>query len=211
MTKYNRFIVYFLLTGLFVAYIPVSHADDDQSPQQSYGTKVQQKAARAIGNLGTAWLEIPKNMINVTNQSNVFYGIIGGLFKGLVHTAGRLGVAVADLATIPLPTKPIAHPVYVWEDFDMDTTYGDTYRLDPADKAVQPIASAPVPAPQPAKPVATTPAAEVDYSNQYNQNTNRNLDSMFQRDDEVMFAGHAETAPAFIVSLVYWIKFTGMY
>jgi putative exosortase-associated protein (TIGR04073 family) len=181
MTKFNHFFVSILLTGLFVVFAPETHADE-QLPQQSYGNKVGQKAARAVANLGTAWLEIPKNMINVTNQSNVFYGVVGGLFKGLVHTAGRLGVAVADLITIPLPTKPIAHPIYIWEDFDRDTVYGDTFRLDPPQQTEQPQPTAPMPAPQPVKPVATPPAPPVDYSNQYNQDTNRKLDSMFKKE-----------------------------
>jgi hypothetical protein len=198
MTKFNRFFVSFLIAGLFVVYTSASSADD-QLPQQSYGSKVGQKAARAFANLGTAWLEIPKNMINVTNrgnasygnmpgqnnasygnsgiQPNVFYGIVGGLFKGLVHTAGRLGVAVADLITIPLPTKPIAHPIYIWENFDIDTTYGDVFRYDPTQKLAQPVAS--MPTPQPVRTLVTQPAENMDYSN---QNTNRKLDSIFKQE-----------------------------
>jgi putative exosortase-associated protein (TIGR04073 family) len=175
MTKFNRFFVSFLLTTLFVTYTSVCLADE-QFSQQSYGTKVGQKATRAFANLGTAWLEIPKNMINVTNQSNVFYGVVGGLFKGLVHTAGRLGVAVADLITIPLPTKPIAHPIYIWENFDIDTTYGDTFRYDQTEKLATPVAL--TPAPQPVERALTPPAENIDYSN---QNTNRKLDSMFKQ------------------------------
>jgi putative exosortase-associated protein (TIGR04073 family) len=175
MTKFNRFFVPFLLTVLFVAFTTICKADQQQ-PQQSYGTKVGQKATRAFANLGTAWLEIPKNMINVTNQSNVFYGVVGGLFKGLVHTAGRLGVAVADLITIPLPTKPIAHPIYIWENFDIDTTYGDTFRYDQTEKLAPPVTL--TPAPEPVKRALTPPAENIDYSN---QNTNRKLDSMFKQ------------------------------
>jgi putative exosortase-associated protein (TIGR04073 family) len=173
MTKFNRFFVPFILTVLFIGFTSVCRADQ---PQQSYGSKTGEKATRAFANLGTAWLEIPKNMINVTNQSNVFYGVVGGLFKGLVHTAGRLGVAVADLITIPLPTKPIAHPIYIWENFDIDTTYGDTFRYDQTEKLATPVAL--TPAPQPVERALTPPAENIDYSN---QNTNRKLDSMFKQ------------------------------
>jgi putative exosortase-associated protein (TIGR04073 family) len=173
MTKFNRFFVPFILTVLFIGFTSVCRADQ---PQQSYGSKTGEKATRAFANLGTAWLEIPKNMINVTNQSNVFYGVVGGLFKGLVHTAGRLGVAVADLITIPLPTKPIAHPIYIWENFDIDTTYGDTFRYDQAEKLPEPVA--PIPTLQPTKTVVTAPSNNIEYSN---QNTNRKLDSMFKQ------------------------------
>lgn len=179
MTSFNRIFAVFFLAGLFAVYAPAGSAEEPYA-QQSYGAKVGQKATRAVANLGTAWLEIPKNMINVTNQSNVFYGIFGGLFKGLVHTAGRLGVAAADLITIPLPTKPIAHPIYIWEDFDIDTTYGDTFRYDPPPKT-QPQPAVALPAPQPVNPVAP-PAPPVNYSNQYEQDNNRKLDSIFKQE-----------------------------
>jgi hypothetical protein len=90
-----------------------------------------------------------------------------------------LGVAAADLITMPLPTKPIAHPIYIWEDFDIDTTYGDTFRLDPHQNTAQQPPLVPVSESQPVKPVVTAPAAEVDYSN---QDTNRKLDSMFKKE-----------------------------
>ncbi|NOT13451.1 MAG: exosortase system-associated protein, TIGR04073 family [Methylococcaceae bacterium] len=173
MTKFNRFFITFVIAGLFAMNSPAGIADD-----QSYGSKTGQKAARSFANLCTAWLEIPKNMINVSNQSNVFYGIVGGMFKGLVHTAGRLGVAVADLITLPLPTQPIAHPIYIWEDFDIDTTYGDAFRYDSSQNIQpQPVATEPAPVPQAAQPAAPVP---VDDSEFIKRDTNRKLDSMFQ-------------------------------
>lgn len=195
MTKFNRFYVSFLFTGLFTAYTPVIQAYDQmqqqgyssqsapinqtfgQTPNQSYGDKVGEKALNGFANLGLGMLEIPKNMINTTNQSNVIYGVIGGLFKGLIHTGGRMGVGIADLITFPLATKPIAYPLYIWDDFDVDTTYGDTFRLDKN----QPVAPAPEPAPVivPAKVVQKAP--EVDRSSLYNQNTSRKLDTLFKQ------------------------------
>lgn len=118
----------FLLVATLAA-----HAQSAEAYRRpGYGAQVGQKAARSFANLATAWLEIPKNMINVTNDSNIFYGVTGGLFKGLINTAGRLGVAVADLVTLPIPTPPIAHPVYVWDNFRTDTVYGAAFQPPPA-------------------------------------------------------------------------------
>jgi putative exosortase-associated protein (TIGR04073 family) len=180
MRKLSRFFVLFLFTGLLAAYTPASIADH-QTGQSSYGSKVGNKALNAFANLATAPLEIPKNMINTSNKSNVFYGIVGGLFKGLVHTAGRLGVGIADLITIPLPTKPIAQPAYIWDDFDVDTTYGPAFRLDNTQEIEQHVVEAPVPAPVATTVVAPRPAA-IDNSKLYNQEANQKLDTFFKKE-----------------------------
>jgi putative exosortase-associated protein (TIGR04073 family) len=196
MRKFSRFFVFVLFTGLFTAYAPVTLADMQQqgyggvaympaarayeTQHRSYGSKVGNKALNAFANLTTGVLEIPKNMINTSNQSNVIYGAIGGLFKGLVHTAGRIGVGIVDLVTIPLPTQPIAQPEYIWEDFDVDTTYGPIFRLDRSHEVEPPVVQAPV-----AAPVVVAPAPKpepIDNSKQYNQETNQKLDTFFKKE-----------------------------
>lgn len=101
--------------------------------QKSYGSKIGNKALNGLTNIITASLEIPKSIINTTNQSNIVYGFVGGLSKGILNTAGRIGSGVADIITFPIPTKPIARPAYIWEDFDVDTSYGKVFRLDRSD------------------------------------------------------------------------------
>jgi len=200
MTKFNRFFVVLLFTGLFMAYTPMTQADmqqqnygnqvganrsftpisntDNSFRQSSYGEKVGDKALNAFANMTTSTLEIPKNIINTMNQGNFFYGVFGGFIKGLVNTLGRTGCGIADFITIPIPTKPIAYPLYVWDDFDVDTTYGEVFRLDETQKINRPVTEAPVPT-----PVKTQPRAPVvDRSDQYNQETNRKLDSMFKKE-----------------------------
>ncbi len=204
MTKFNRFYVSLLFTTLFMmAYTPLTRADmqqqsygsqvgknktytpianSDDSLQQSYGEKVGNKALNAFANMTTSTLEMPKNIINTMNQSNFFYGVFGGFLKGLVNTLGRTGCGIADFITIPLPTKPIAYPVYIWDDFDVDTTYGEVFRLDKTQKIDQPVTQTPVTQPAPTA-VATPPrAAVIDRSNQYNQETNRKLDTVFKQE-----------------------------
>ena len=116
-----------LFASFLLAFSSVSFAEEEQSngsEEQSYGSKVGNKALNGFANMTTSILEIPKNVINVTNQTNVVAGIMGGGIVGVLHTVCRFAVGLADLITAPLPTKPIVHPVYVWDDFDVDTSYG---------------------------------------------------------------------------------------
>lgn len=143
MRKLSRFLVPLLFLSLLTAYAPMTQAEMQQQnygntayapvdnrQHRSYGSKVGRKALSAFANLTTSVLEIPKNIINTSNKSNIFYGLVGGGVKGLLNMVGRIGVGVADLLTVPLPTQPIAYPVYIWDDFDQDTSYGPVFRLD---------------------------------------------------------------------------------
>lgn len=194
MGKFSRFFVPLLFAGLFTAYAPVTQAEMqqqgygnttyipvDRSQCRSYGSKVGNKALNAFANLTTGVLEIPKNIINTTNNSNIFYGVVGGLFKGLINTGGRIGVGIADLVTIPLPTKPIAQPEYIWEDFDVDTTYGPVFRLDKCQEE-SPAVQAPIPEPVLAPAVIAPKPEPIDNSKQYNQETNQKLDTIFKKE-----------------------------
>ncbi len=178
MPKLNRLLVSLLLVGLLPSYSPPSQAYDTVD-NRSYGQKVGDKALNGFANLTTGVLEIPKSIILTTNQSNVIYGFVGGLFKGMIHTGGRMGVGIADLITAPIPTKPIAYPLYVWDDFDTETTYGDTFRLNKTQKLAQPVAE--TPAPRPIAPVIA-PAPVVDRSQLYNDDTSKKLDRIFKKE-----------------------------
>lgn len=199
MHKFSRFLVFLLLAGLGAVYAPMTQADmqqqgygDTTSTQggvhphgsfgNSYGSRVGNKALNAFANLTTSVLEVPKNIINTTNKSNIVYGTIGGLFKGLLNVGGRIGVGIADLLTIPLPTKPIAYPVYIWNDFDVDTTYGPVFRLDTSEETEpEPVVQAPIP--EPVAPAVVEPKPEaIDNSKQYNQETNQKLDEIFKKE-----------------------------
>lgn len=117
-----------LLSGLLIAFSPLGYAAEGEP--QSYGSKVGHKALNGFTNITTSFLEIPKSIINTTNESNLVFGIFGGLVKGVINTGGRIITGTTDLITAPMPTKPIAYPVYIWDDFDADTTYGEVFRLN---------------------------------------------------------------------------------
>ena len=118
-------VLQLLLTSLLMAISSISLAGE----QQGYGSQVGNKALNGFTNMTTAVLEIPKNIINTTNDSNVAYGFVGGLAKGILNTVGRMMAGLTDFVTAPLLTKPIVQPVYIWDDFDVDSTYDEVFRL----------------------------------------------------------------------------------
>lgn len=126
MRKNKHALFITLITVLLVFFSPLSSAE-----QQSYGDKTSDKFARSMSNIGLSVLEIPKNIINRTNESNVFYGLVGGGFQGVLNMGGRMGVGLLDLLTLPLPTKPITDPLHPWQQyFEKDTQYENIFVLD---------------------------------------------------------------------------------
>lgn len=150
MNTLHRFLVSGLLTSLSLVYAPTALAEQpyyqqqpyqqpyQQPRQKTYSQQVGDKALNGFTNITTSWLEIPKSMINDTNakDSNIVYGLVGGMFEGMLQTAYRASAGVVDLVTAPLPTRPIVNPQYIWDDFDETSTYGDVFRLD--DNALPP-------------------------------------------------------------------------
>ncbi len=114
-----------IFATLLMTISPLTPADE----HETYGSIVGRKALNGFTNMTTSVLEIPKNIINTSNQSNIAYGVVGGLAKGILNTAGRMISGLADFVTAPLPTKQFVHPAYIWNDFDADTTYGEAFRL----------------------------------------------------------------------------------
>lgn len=112
----------YLVSLLLILLMTCSMAQAE--PAESYGQTVGRKLLNGLGNITTGIAEVPKNVIIVSNESNFAYGFVGGTFKGLIVTAGRMGVGLLDLITAPIPTYPIVYPAYVWDDFYADTTFG---------------------------------------------------------------------------------------
>ena len=114
-----------LVSAVLAGAVSLAQAEE----HDSYSRTVLQKVGNGFANLTTSALELPKNVINTTNQSNVVFGVFGGMLKGTVNMVGRMGVGLLDLVTAPIPTKAIVHPVLVWDDFDVDTGYGEVLRV----------------------------------------------------------------------------------
>jgi putative exosortase-associated protein (TIGR04073 family) len=143
---------------------------------ERYRRQVGEKALFGAANIVTSPLEIPKNIINLTNEpdSNIFFGIFGGIIRGSLDVAGRVTNGVADLVTAPLPTKRVVEPRLVWDDFDRYDTYGPVFRLVDNPR-IEPYVA------PPPRPIAVSAPID-DQTNRYSQETNRNLDTMFQNE-----------------------------
>ncbi|MDD1620638.1 MAG: exosortase system-associated protein, TIGR04073 family [Methylococcaceae bacterium] len=114
-----------LLIAGWLAFTPWAQADEIES----YGQTTGRKALSGMANIGTSFLELPKNVINYTNESNFAFGFGFGTLQGIVDSVWRIAVGVSDLILAPLPTQPVVYPLYVWQDFETDTTYGPIFRL----------------------------------------------------------------------------------
>lgn len=195
MTSFRQFSLAALFMVLLLVQVPVFAVDYYQQQLQNeqllkrelerqkqlehdrYARQVGDKALNGFANMTTAPLEIPKSIINLTNEpdSNIFYGLVGGVIRGSLDTAGRVINGATDLVTAPLPTKPVIQPKYVWDDFDKTDSYGQVFRLVDNPK-IEPYV-----APEP-RPVAVQSPPIADQTEQYTQETNQNLDTMFRKE-----------------------------
>ncbi|HIG64929.1 MAG TPA: exosortase system-associated protein, TIGR04073 family [Methyloprofundus sp.] len=132
--RFNKTIVFALLTSIFLSFSSTSHANEVDATavtEDPYGPKVGEKALRSLANITLGVIEIPKNIIIVSNRTNLLYGLTGGTGLGILNTTGRISVGVLDLLTFPLATKSITQPVYPWDKYlDVYTSYGDMFVLD---------------------------------------------------------------------------------
>lgn len=119
----RTFSALLLTSAMFMA--PLAQAEHQA---ESYGDTVGRKLLNGFANMTTSTLEIPKSIVNVSNQSNFAYGFVGGTFLGLINTAGRIGIGLLDVISAPIPTQPIVYPTYVWDNFDSETQYGPAMR-----------------------------------------------------------------------------------
>lgn len=196
MTSIRQLSLVPLSMALFLAQLPAFAADYYEQQQQNeqllkrqvelqkkmehdrYIRQVEDKAALGAANLVSSPLEIPKNIVNVYNypenykDANLIYGVVGGVIKGTFDAAGRIFSGAFDLVTAPLPTKPVVQPKYIWDDFDKSNSYGQIFRLVDNPKIEPYVAPAP-------RPVVQNEPID-DHVEEYSQQTNQNLDTMFK-------------------------------
>ena len=91
---------------------------DDASPQQVVNGMAN-KLVRGVANLGTGWLEFPKQIYLTSQEEGVAKGATVGPIKGigmtLVRTAVGAGEALTFFVAYPGFFNPVFDPSYVWQ------------------------------------------------------------------------------------------------
>ncbi len=105
----------------YILIIALMMASPVQAEEQQVGfsSKLGQGAANMLFGFG----EIPKNVINITNEHNIFVGMTWGFMRGIAHGVSRTLVGSAELLTSPIPSSEFASPAYVWDRFSEDSRY----------------------------------------------------------------------------------------
>lgn len=113
--KNNKFLAACVLTGAMMT-AQLAHAD-------SYLTGFSNKLSQGITNMATGFWEIPKNVINISAEDNMFVGLSWGLLRGTGHGISRTLVGAVEFISSPIPSSEFAAPAYVWDRFSEDSRY----------------------------------------------------------------------------------------
>jgi len=88
-------------------------AADMFNSEENLGAPIN-KAGAGFINAATCWADIPKQISDTTQESNIFMGLTVGFGKGLVVGAARGVSGVYDITTSGLPPydEPVMQPEY---------------------------------------------------------------------------------------------------
>ncbi len=81
------------------------------------------KLSQGAANIAFGFIEIPKNMINITSDQNILIGLTWGLIRGVIQGVSRTLVGGVEVITSPIPTNEFTSPAYVWDRFSEDSRY----------------------------------------------------------------------------------------
>lgn len=90
---------------------------------EDYMTDFTSKLSQGLANMAFGFIEIPKNIINISYEQNILVGLTWGLVRGVAHGVSRTLVGGAEFLTSPIPTDEFAAPAYVWDRFSEDSRY----------------------------------------------------------------------------------------
>ena len=91
----------------------------------SCGSCFTSKVSQGTANIVTGFVEIPKNIVNISHDQNIFIGVTWGTLRGVVHAVSRTLVGGVELISSPIATEELISPAYVWERFSEDSRYFD--------------------------------------------------------------------------------------
>ena len=110
-----------ILFGFLLSELPANadEAVEDHDALSCFTSKFSQ----GFFNTTTGFIEIPKNIINISHDENILLGLTWGTVRGVIHAVGRTVVGAGELITSPIPTEDYISPPYVWDRFSEDTRY----------------------------------------------------------------------------------------
>jgi len=109
----------YLIVSLFISMLVLTSNAHAQEQPMNFPDKM----FHGLTNVVTGFIEIPKNVINISSQDNIFVGIIWGTVRGAVHGVSRTVVGGIEFLTSPIESGPYVTPGFVWERFSEDTRY----------------------------------------------------------------------------------------
>ncbi|MGR9114869.1 MAG: exosortase system-associated protein, TIGR04073 family [Gammaproteobacteria bacterium] len=115
----KKLLAGYVLTGTLLVGNSV-YADEHEHDYLSCFTA---KVSRGFMNTATGFIELPKNIVNISHDQNILVGITWGTVRGVFQAVGRTVVGAAELVTSPIPTDDYMSPPYVWDRFSEDTRY----------------------------------------------------------------------------------------
>lgn len=98
-------------------------------PVKGYSATIGEKFGTGVTNVAAGFVEVPKTIYTSSMQDGLASGLTLGLFKGIANSVGRSVMGVSDMFTFMIPTKPMVQPSLIWQDFDRETTYSNTWEL----------------------------------------------------------------------------------
>lgn len=86
----------------------------------SYAQDPAKKLGRGLANILTGWIELPKNIYDVSVEDNPLAGLTIGLAKGIGMTIVRTGAGIYEVITFPFPIPedygPVLEPEFVFSE-----------------------------------------------------------------------------------------------
>jgi putative exosortase-associated protein (TIGR04073 family) len=110
-----------IITCLFFVFL--LSAESAFATEQNYSSQLGSKVSQGLANVTTGFIEIPKNIVNISHEQNFFVGMTWGLLRGVWEGVNRTAVGAVELISSPIPTTDFLMPSYVWERFSEDTRY----------------------------------------------------------------------------------------
>ena len=112
-----------LIVVLLILMFGSSQAMATEPYGHNYISTASTKLVAGIANTATGFIELPKNIILVTQRDSILHGMTFGLASGVMHSVARTVIGVFDVATFWIPTPPSVQPTYIWEDFSVESSY----------------------------------------------------------------------------------------